>query len=336
VTEAPPDSPSTRKAALRAGPRLVTVGPEEAGRRLDNFLINRLKGVPRSRIYRMIRGGEVRVNKGRARPRQRLAAGDSVRIPPVTMAGAKPAIAAPAAVWIERHVIYEDRDLLVLDKPAGLAVHGGSGVRLGVIELLRAARDGREDLSLVHRLDRDTSGCLLVAKRRASLRRLHEQLRDGSIHKQYLALLIGDWTGPAADCDAPLLTTQRRGGERHVRVDPKGKSALTKFRVVTRFGVATLADVDIVTGRTHQIRVHAAELGHPVAGDTRYGCADDPVVGRFGLQRLFLHAAALAFESPAGGRVIRVRAAPGAELERVLAALSAVRESFTGPRNRGG
>jgi 23S rRNA pseudouridine955/2504/2580 synthase len=283
--------------------RTVTVDPDEADRRLDNFLLSRLKGLPRALIYRMIRGGEVRVNKGRARPSRRLAEGDRVRIPPVHLttpvAGQSSRVANTD--WLESRVVYEDRDLLVLNKPAGLAVHGGSGVSLGVIELLRQGRAGHDQkdrLELVHRLDRDTSGCLLIAKRHSSLRRLHEQFREGQVQKQYSAVLVGRWKGGARTVRDPLITHHRRGGERHVRVDPEGKPALTRFHPEKQFEQGILVSADLGTGRTHQIRVHAAHIGHPVAGDVRYGSESDAVCGESGLNRLFLHATRLRFENP--------------------------------------
>ncbi len=300
--------------------QMVTVAADEADRRLDNFLISRLKGVPRSRIYRMIRSGEVRVNKGRAKPDRRLSDGDRVRIPPVRTGVAESRVQADAgsAAWLEERILYEDRDLLVLDKPSGLAVHGGSGINFGAIELLRTLRGGHDKLELVHRLDRDTSGCLLVAKRRPALRRLHALFREGEVQKCYTALLLGNWKGGNLVVDEPLLTTQRRNGERHVRVSGDGKSARTRFVPGQPYAGAQLCSIELDTGRTHQIRVHAEHLGHPVAGDRRYGREDDPVVRDFGLQRLFLHASTLVFESPKGDRVIRVESPLDAELIAVL------------------
>jgi 23S rRNA pseudouridine955/2504/2580 synthase len=298
---------------------IVTVESADEDRRLDNFLMSRLRGVPRSRVYRMIRGGEVRVNKGRAKPDRRLAAGDEVRIPPVRVAPRPvPADVGGSAAWIEERILYEDRDLLILDKPAGLAVHGGSGISAGVIEWLRAARVAREELGLVHRLDRDTSGCLLIAKRRAALRYLHGLFREGEVQKRYTALLLGSWRGGNRNVEAPLLTTRRRGGERHVGVAADGKSASTRFIPERVVGPAQLTTVELGTGRTHQIRVHAAHIGHPVAGDQRYGPDDDPVVRDYGLRRLFLHASSLAFDSRDGGRVIRADAPLDDELAAVL------------------
>lgn len=303
--------------------RTVTVDAEEADRRLDNYLMSRLKGVPRSRVYRMIRDGEVRVNKGRAKPDRRLAVGDQVRIPPVRL-GQQPASRLPAGAdmaWIEDRVLYEDPDLLVWNKPSGLAVHGGSGLNYGAIELLRKTRGDRgakDRLELVHRLDRSTSGCLLVAKRRSTLRNLHEQFRLGEVHKRYQALLIGKWKGGDRTVREPLSTAHRSRGERHVRVDPDGKSALTTFMPEKKFDDCTLVTADLGTGRTHQIRVHAAYIGHPVAGDRRYGPEEDRVSERLGLKRLFLHAAALTFDSPRQERLIKAECPLDDELQAVL------------------
>ncbi len=308
------------KNAPKSAARLVTVDADEADRRLDNFLLSRLKRVPRSRIYKMIRSGEVRVNKGRAKPDRRLLDGDVVRIPPFTTGAGAPAArqGAVSARWLEERILYEDRDLLVIDKPAGLAVHGGSGVSFGAIELLRSLRGDHDKLELVHRLDRDTSGCLLVAKRRPALRRLHELFRNGEVQKCYTALLHGNWKGGNLIVDEPLLTTERRNGERHVRVSGDGKQARTRFVPAQSLAGAQLTSIELDTGRTHQIRVHAAHLGHPVAGDRRYGLDDDPIVGDFGLNRMFLHASTLVFESPKGDRVIRVESPLDAHLSAVL------------------
>jgi len=305
-----------------AAPRVVrvTAGDDEAGRRLDNFLLAQLKGVPRTHVYRLIRSGQVRVNSRRVQASYRLISGDEVRVPPVR----KPdAINAPPpsrlrANWIEALVLHEDENLLVLNKPSGLAVHGGSGISLGAIELLRATRGPKCSLELVHRLDRDTSGCLLIAKRPAALRALHSQFREGGIDKRYLALLIGAWPGGARTVDAPLLTTERRGGERHVRVDPDGKESVTHFVPLERFPNAVLSEVHLATGRTHQIRVHAASIGHPVAGDERYGPAEDPIVAGQGLRRLFLHARSLGFRSPGSSDAITIEAPLGDDLTAPL------------------
>ncbi|MGI9330119.1 MAG: RluA family pseudouridine synthase [Gammaproteobacteria bacterium] len=301
-----------------SGVRHVSVGEDDAGRRLDNYLLSQLKGLPRSRIYRMIRGGEVRVNGRRARPDRRLEAGDDLRLPPVRLEPT-PIVRAGGdqVAWLAERVIYEDRDLLVLDKPAGLAVHGGSGISHGAIELLRQARD-TADLELAHRLDRDTSGCLIIAKRKPALRHLHAQLREGTMRKHYEALLHGALAGPERFVDAPLLTNQRRGGERFVKVSEAGKAARSRFRPREVLRKMTWVDVIIDTGRTHQIRAHAAHIGHPVAGDSRYGNVDSPALARAGLQRLFLHAASLSFDSPRDERAITVQSPLPPELVSVL------------------
>jgi len=283
------------------GVRYLTVDERGAGQRIDNFLLRELKGAPRALVYRLLRRGEVRVNKGRAKAGHRLVLGDVVRIPPVRLeqrsgVGRPPARQVRA---IEEAVCHEDRHLLVLDKPAGVAVHGGSGLSFGVIELLRAARPGEKGLELAHRLDRDTSGLLLVARRRAALRTLHRLQREGRVEKRYLALLHGRWRRDHVVVRAPLRKNLLRGGERVVVVASDGKPAHTEFRVVRRFREATLVEARLHTGRTHQIRVHAAHVGTPILGDAKYG--DAAANRRFrtlGLRRLFLHAAGLRFPWP--------------------------------------
>ena len=276
-----------------------TVGPEEAGQRIDNFLMRILKGVPKSRVYRILRKGEVRVNKKRVAPEYRLVEEDIVRVPPVRISAEKPGAPAYAAKRIEQAVIYEDRSLLVIDKPSGMAVHGGSGVSHGVIEALRAARPDAPFLELVHRLDRDTSGCLMIAKRRSMLRTLHELLRGDGVDKRYLALVQGRMKGEVRDAEFSLRKNTLRGGERVVKVAPDGKEAHTRFRPVERYRGATLVEAELFTGRTHQIRVHAQALGHPLAGDPRYGDeAFNEFMAERGLKRLFLHARSLTIKLP--------------------------------------
>ena len=273
------------------------------GQRLDNFLLRTLGAVPRSLVYRILRTGEVRVNGRRAKPAYRLAAGDRVRLPPLQDAGRKqdstPAKAPSKSLrdFVTAAVIHEDRDLIVVNKPAGVAVHGGSGVSFGVIEALRAVHPQLKELELVHRLDRETSGCLLVAKRRAILRDLHAQLLERRMQKRYLALVAGRWPFGAKTIDLPLKTNLKQGGERVVRVHSEGQNAVTTFQPIEQFGkVATLLDVDLGTGRTHQIRVHAAHAGYPVAGDEKYGDREkDAKLKPYGLSRMFLHAASLTF-----------------------------------------
>lgn len=293
------------ESAPKAAVKLVTVSDDQAGQRIDNFLASRLKGVPRSRLYRLLRKGEVRVNKGRIGPTYRVQAGDVVRIPPVRMAEkAAPTPAAATLAFLSARIFHEDKRLLVLDKPAGMAVHGGSGLSFGVIEALRAARPDAPYLELVHRLDRETSGCLLIAKRRSYLRSLHDMLREGAVEKHYLALVRGQWQLGKTVLEDRLSTHQRRGGERHVELDENGKFAASRFRPVQIWTRATLMEVALLTGRTHQIRVQATAAGHPLAGDDKYG---DPVfnrqMGRIGLKRMFLHAHALSFEDPVSGEL---------------------------------
>jgi 23S rRNA pseudouridine955/2504/2580 synthase len=303
------------------GVRHLRISAEVAGQRVDNFLLAQLRGVPRSLVYRLLRRGEVRVNKGRAKPHQRLETGDEVRIPPVRTAAPTAAVTPPRGLTarLAESILYEDDRVLVLDKPAGVAVHGGSGITHGVIEALRAARPGAE-LELVHRLDRDTSGCLIIAKRRSALRFLHAQLRGDAVYKRYQALLLGPLAARVQRVELPLRKNLLQGGERMVRVDhADGKLALTVFRRAAAFGGMTLADVELHTGRTHQIRVHAASIGAPVAGDEKYGRPEDQVVARaLGLRRLFLHAAELRFRPREDAPPVTVTAPLPADLGAVL------------------
>lgn len=272
--------------------RFVTIDETADGQRIDNFLLRILKGVPRSHIYRVLRAGNVRVNKGRIKPAYRLAVGDVVRIPPLRVA-LRESQSAPVKLIekIRNSIIYEDEQLLVLNKPSGLAVHGGSGISLGAIETLRQARSECAGLELAHRLDRDTSGCLMVAKRRSSLRRLQTLQREGRIAKTYLALMYGRSRKGRFAVDAPLRKNTLRGGERVVRVDPTGKASRTRFNVIEQFADSMLVEAVLDTGRTHQIRVHAAHAGFPLLGDPKYGDADANQQHReLGLRRLFLHA----------------------------------------------
>lgn len=290
-----------RQAAGNAVQHL-DISQDQAGQRIDNFLLSLLKGVPKSRIYRILRKGEVRVNKGRVAPSYRLASGDTVRVPPVRLPVDNSG--KPSGALLRRlaaAIIAEDKRLLVLDKPAGMAVHGGSGISAGVIEGLRALRSD-PFMELVHRLDKDTSGCLLIALKRSELRSLHELLRAGKIDKRYLALVQGDWQLGRHECSAPLETHTRKSGERHVTVSENGKQAVSRFSLVQSFGLASLVEVSLITGRTHQIRAHAAHLGHPLAGDERYGNAIfNRDMRRYGLDRMFLHAHSIAFTRPADG-----------------------------------
>lgn len=292
------------------------------GQRIDNFLFRNLKGVPKSRIYRLLRRGEVRVNRGRVRADYRLQAGDELRIPPIRVAeSGTPVVPQHVQVQLREAVLHEDRDVLVLDKPAGLAVHAGSGLDFGVIEALRASRGRDEFLELAHRLDRDTSGCLVLARNPETLRSLQEAFRQDHLEKRYLVLVQGQWDLGEQYVDAALDTGHRRGGERHVQVAAQGKPARTRFQPVNLHPLASLLEATLFTGRTHQIRVHAASVGHPVAGDERYG--DDVFnrrMGRLGLQRLFLHAHRLEFAL--GGREYAFSTPLDSSLRRVLEGLT--------------
>jgi 23S rRNA pseudouridine955/2504/2580 synthase len=300
--EDPLPEPNPRE--IRTEVQHFEVSLQEAGQRLDNYVQKRLGALPRSRVYRVIRKGEVRVNGRRAGPETRLQLNDRIRIPPVRVL--PPAEAGkPSAQLCEslrKAIIYQDEKLLVLDKPAGIAVHGGSGVSFGVIEALRALHPD-DSLELVHRLDRDTSGCLLVARHAGTLRSLHALLRTGGFEKRYLALVRGKWELGAKRIDVPLRTDTRVGGERTVRAGPSGKPSVSEFRPVQFFGrTATLVEVTLRTGRTHQIRVHAQHAAHPVAGDEKYGdAAFNDELRALGLGRMFLHAHSVSFAWPQGG-----------------------------------
>ena len=319
VAPKPQSAPQTPAAPAKV--RQVEVGERGDGQRLDNFLGRILGGVPRSHVFRVIRKGEVRVNGKRAKPDTRLQASDIVRVPPVRVGAAAPPRRAPASVVQEvtGAIVHEDPRLLVIDKPAGVAVHGGSGVSFGVIEALRAARPG-EELELVHRLDRDTSGLLLVARKPAALRTLHALMREGRVEKRYLALLKGKWDLGQKRIDVPLRTDIRVGGERTVKAHASGKEAVSLFKPVQFFGKkASLVEVSLETGRTHQIRVHAAHVNHPLAGDDKYGDADfNERMKELGLTRMFLHAHQLSFTWPDTGVEFTVNAPLPAELKAVL------------------
>ena len=290
-----------------SGVQLLEVAPELAGQRIDNFLITALKGVPRTLVYRILRKGEVRVNKGRIKPEYKLQAGDIVRVPPLRL----PERDAPVPVAqgllqrLEAAIVHEDKGLIILNKPAGIAVHGGSGLSFGVIEAFRQLRPDAKELELVHRLDRDTSGLLMITKKRSMLRHLHEALRGDGVDKRYMALVRGHWPTSKKQVNAPLLKSNLRSGERMVEVNPEGKEALTLFKVLRRFGeFATLVEARPVTGRTHQIRVHALHAGHCIAGDAKYGDEDFTRELRdLGGKRLFLHAYALSLTLPDGSRL---------------------------------
>jgi len=311
-------------AGARGAAHLVTVPEDRAGQRLDNFLLGQLKGAPRSLVYKLVRSGQVRVNGGRAKAERRLEAGDEVRIPPVRLPEPGQA-GVPSQGLLEAMAaatVFEDARLLAVNKPSGIASHGGSGISFGAIEILRALRPG-ESLELVHRLDRDTSGVLVLAKKRAALAELQALLRgegEGGIRKRYLALLVGRMPDGTMSVDLPLQVGLRQGGERHVQVADAGKPSLSHFRVLERRGGHSWCEVRIDTGRTHQIRVHAAHIGHPVAGDDKYG---DPEANRrlrqqAGLRRLFLHAASLEFALDGGRSPYVINAPLAPELVEAL------------------
>jgi 23S rRNA pseudouridine955/2504/2580 synthase len=309
--------------------REVEIDEGSAGQRIDNFLLKSLKGVPKSRIYRILRKGEVRVNKGRIKPDYRLKLGDSVRIPPIRVSEQE--TGRTPGNWIlkaiEDSILYEDERLLILNKPSGLAVHGGSGISFGVIEGLRALRPEAPFLELGHRLDRDTSGCLVIAKRRSALRSFHELLRSGKMEKYYLALVRGQWRQGRKGIDAPLRKNTLRSGERIVTVSEEGKAALSIFEPVTIYSQASLVRVKLITGRTHQVRVHALHADHPIAGDSKYGDSEfNHQMAELGLKRLFLHASDLRFTLPGEEREIDVHAPLQIELQQVLDRLEPIEE----------
>ena len=310
-------SPQAAKSRV-SGVRKVRIDAERAGQRIDNFLRKELPGVPKGRLYRLLRRGEVRVNSGRVKAEYKLKEGDEVRVPPARVRIGPPAPPERLATSILDCVLYEDKRLLVVNKPTGVAVHGGSGISHGVIELLRHARPELKDLSLVHRIDRETSGCLVLAKRRSVLRELHERFRQGQVEKNYLALVVGDWQLGEQLIDAPLYVQHRKQGERHVVVSGNGKPAQTRVSLSRTFGVYSLLQCAPLTGRTHQIRVHLAHAGHPIAGDERYGDEDaNGIAKKFGLPRLFLHAQSIAFADDSGNE-LHFTAPLADDLERFL------------------
>ena len=299
--------------------RHVDIDASRQGQRLDNFLLGQLKGVPKSHVYRILRRGEVRVNSARAAPSYRLQEGDKVRIPPIRTSQPVQTRGSQRFEWLLGLTLYEDRDILVLNKPGGLAVHGGSGIGAGLIEGLRELRPDVPMMELAHRLDRDTSGCLLLAKNRPALLALHEMLREGRIEKHYLALVKGRWRGGPRRVSARLMRDRVRGRERLVGVSDEGRAAVSLFDPKRRCGPATLVDIRLDTGRTHQARVHAAHIGHPIAGDEKYGDWEfNRELRDLGLRRLFLHAARLRFAHPATGAKIEVTADLPSDLENVL------------------
>ena len=289
----------------------IIITNEQAGRRIDNFLMRHMKGIPKSRLYQMLRKGEVRVNSNRIKQTYRLEAGDTVRLPPLYQETTTPG-GSPSLFLLERirdSIIYEDDVLIVLNKPSGIVVHSGSGRRFGVIEVLRVLRPGDRSLELVHRLDGATSGCLLIAKDNVYLRYLHSVLKSGQMAKSYIALVKGHLEKPSIEVVQPLSRNLLRSGERMVQVRDDGKRAITCFRCERLYPQASLVNVELMTGRTHQIRVHAAHIGHPLAGDDKYGDREfNRRLKHYGLSRLFLHASSIQFKSPSAGREIKIKA----------------------------
>jgi len=302
--------------------QFVTIDEASAGQRLDNFLLKTLKGVPRSHIYRIVRKGEVRINKGRASVKNRLELGDQVRIPPLRLGEPKSRHSPSRHLQekLQTSILFEDEQYLVINKPSGMAVHGGSGISHGVIETLRAMRPKQKFLELAHRLDRDTSGCLLIAKKRDALKDFHDIQRLGQVDKKYLALTDGNWGKKTSmEIDVPLKKNTLKGGERIVEVDAEGKNAITRFKVKQKFRSSMLVEATLVTGRTHQIRVHLKYAGTPIIGDDKYG---NPEANRFfrekGVTRLFLHAHELSFKSAISDNMIHCTAPLDDDLQQVL------------------
>ena len=305
--------------------QFITVDADFEGQRVDNYLKNILKGVPKSMIYRIIRKGEVRINKGRVKPEYKLKGGDYLRVPPVRVSEPNelPSTNLSKVASLESHILFEDDILIVLNKPSGMAVHGGSGLSFGVIESLRALRPQQKFLELVHRLDRATSGCLLIAKKRSALKHLHEQLRLKTVDKRYQALVSGQWPQNRFKVKAPLQKNVLKSGERMVFVNPEGKPSETRYRILSQYNDATLVEASPVTGRTHQIRVHCQHAGHPIALDDKYGeQVFDSTLKVLGLDRLFLHAHSIRFIHPKTSEQVKYEAPLDSKLTTVLEKLS--------------
>jgi len=319
MTSIKPNSPNSNQV------QHIEIEDEYAGQRLDNFLMTRLKGVPKTHIYRIIRKGEVRINKKRCKPLQKLQAGDVIRIPPVKLDNAKtaPDPSQSALETLENSIIFEDKHFIIINKPSGFAVHGGSGISYGVIEGFRVLRPREKRMELVHRIDRDTSGCLIMAKKTSVLRAFHEMIRGDDMEKYYVALLKGCMDKDKILVDQPLRKFVTKSGERMVKIDPEGKASKTIIYPTQRFKDATLADVKLLTGRTHQIRVHSQFLEHPIAGDDKYGdeSFNKTMQGK-GLKRLFLHARKLKFQHPVTGELMEPIASLDNQLTNVIKRLT--------------
>ncbi|GAB7220601.1 23S rRNA pseudouridine(955/2504/2580) synthase RluC [Vibrio comitans] len=308
---------------IRTQVQFVEIDSDMAGQRIDNFLRNQLKAIPKSMVYRIVRKGEVRVNKKRVKAEYKLQAGDIVRIPPVTLPATEEAPALSTKLnkvsELEHCILYEDEHVLILNKPSGTAVHGGSGLKFGAIEALRALRPDARFLELVHRIDRDTSGILLVAKKRSALRHLQAQFREKTVQKYYFALVMGEWKSSIRKVTAPLLKNEVNS---IVRVNPNGKPSETRFKIIEKLNNATLLQASPITGRTHQIRVHAQYTGHPIAWDDRYGDRRfDAFTGKVGLDRLFLHAANIKFIHPGTEKEMDISAPMENKLQRAIEGL---------------
>lgn len=317
----------TEEKTINQAVKMLTISEDEAGQRVDNYLIAKLKGVPKSLVYRILRKGEVRVNKGRVKPDYKLQVDDIVRVPPVRVSSKEQTTISTKlnkVNQLEQQILFEDDYLLVINKPSGIAVHGGSGLSFGVIEALRSLRPEARFLELVHRLDRDTSGILLVAKKRSALRSLHQQLREKTVQKDYLALVRGQWQSHCKTVKAPLLKNELSSGERIVRVSEQGKPSETLFSIEERYHNATLIKASPITGRTHQIRVHTQYAQHPIALDEKYGDEQfDQQMTALGLNRLFLHAFSICFEHPKTGETLRINAPLDQEMKGILKKLRA-------------
>lgn len=308
--------------------RFITIDSEDAGQRIDNFLLKTLKGVPKSMIYRLLRKGEIRVNKKRTKPEYKLVDEDIIRVAPIRVSENTNTVSTQLNVVanLEKQILFEDERLIVINKPSGMAVHGGSGLSFGLIEALRALRPEARMLELVHRLDRDTSGCLVVAKKRSALRNLHEQLRNKTVQKFYHALVKGRWSNKLTRVTEGLKKNDLKSGERVVVVDNiNGKESETRYKVIQHYKNATLVRAFPVTGRTHQIRVHCQTKGHAIACDAKYGHEDfDQEMKTLGLKRLFLHAASIEFTHPLSNERIKVEAPLEPSLEKLLSKLTKV------------
>ena len=306
---------------VRSRVQMLEVTSDQDGQRIDNFLMRILKGAPKSLIYRIIRKGEVRVNKGRIKTNHRLKQGDQVRVPPVRLdiPGEKRPLPDKLTELIRSNILFENDDCLVLNKPSGLAVHGGSGIKYGLLDVVHTIRPELKYLELVHRLDRETSGCIILAKNRQTLIFLHDQLKQGKVTKKYLTGLAGNWKGGKKTVTAPLVKNIMQGGERMVEVSPKGKQAVSHFSLVQQYRDLSLMEVELETGRTHQIRVHALHTGHPVAGDRKYGDKSyNSWIRGYGLKRLFLHAHLLEFYLPGQSDRLQISTPLSPELQEVL------------------